>query len=592
VAASDVTELETRPIGPVTRRMLAVVAAGHLRYWIIGSWAVALVTAVPWSTALIWYGITTALGLLRSLVDRPVGGAPRLRLPVATVSCIAWAVAPLLVWFSDATHGEALAIGLLCAGFTLVFTQMRASPKEALIVSSPYSLVVLLIILSLWGQPGFWQLMAVVPVLGLAMVIKLMITLMKDNEIAAVVGRQRELIADLKQARDQAQAANEAKSSFLGIISHELRTPMNGVLGAAQLLEARPIGEVERSYVSMIRTSGEGLLALLNDILDVTKMEAGRLDLRVRSTPTTEVWEQAVRICRAQAEARDLALDVDVRGDIPHSVVTDPLRIGQILTNLLGNAVKFTDVGTVRLTITGERLAHEEVRLSFAVTDTGPGISEADQARLFQPFTQVDTSSTRRASGTGLGLAISRRLAHMLAGEITVASRPGEGATFTFGAPFPVEAWTGSNTPEMAAAHSEELVARRVLVVEDHPVNRLILSTWLTGQGHSVFTAENGEIALEMAAKQAFDVIVMDVNMPVMDGLTATRRIRGEAGPNRDTPIVILSASARPEDLEHGWAAGADSYVVKPVDFARLSHVLSQAGDGRDALRRGANQAA
>ena len=180
----------------------------------------------------------------------------------------------------------------------------------------------------------------------------------------------------------------------------------------------------------------------------------------------------------------------------------------------------------------------------------------------------------------------------MLAGEIAVASRPGEGATFTFVAPFPVEAWTGSNLPEMAAAQSEGTVALRVLVVEDHPVNRLILETWLTGQGHSVFTAENGEIALEMAAGQAFDMIVMDVNMPVMDGLTATRRIRGEAGANRHTPIVILSASARPEDLEQGWAAGADSYVVKPVDFARLSAVLSQAGDGRDALRRDANQAA
>lgn len=415
MAASEMAELETRPIGPVTRRMLAVVAAGRLRYWIIGSWAIALVTAVPWPSALIWFGATTALGLLRGRVDRPVGGAPRLRLAVATVSCIAWAVAPLLVWFSDATHGEALAICLLCAGFTLVFTQMRAAPKEALIVSSPYSLVVFLIIVSLWGQPGFWQLIAVAPVLGLAMLIKLLITLMKDNEIAAVVGHQRELIADLEQARDQAQAANQAKSSFLGIISHELRTPMNGVLGAAQLLEARPIGEVERNYVTMIRTSGEGLLALLNDILDVTKMEAGRLDLRVQSTPTSDMWEQAVRICRAQAEARDLALDVDVRGDIPHTVITDTLRVGQILTNLLGNAVKFTDVGTVRLTITGERLAEEEVRLSFAVTDTGPGISEADQARLFQPFTQVDTSSTRQASGTGLGLTISRRLAHMLA---------------------------------------------------------------------------------------------------------------------------------------------------------------------------------
>jgi signal transduction histidine kinase/CheY-like chemotaxis protein len=572
--------------------MLAVVAAGHLRYWIIGSWAVALATAVPWPAALTWYAVTTALGLLRGLVDRSVGGAPRLRLPVATVSCVAWALAPLLVWFSGAPHGEPLAIGLLCAGFTLVFTQMRAAPKEALIVSSPYSLVGCLMILSLWGHPGFWQVIAVVPVLGLAMMIKLMITLIKDNEIAAVVGRQRELIADLEQARDQAEAANEAKSSFLGIISHELRTPMNGVLGAAQLLEERQIGEVERSYVSMIRTSGEGLLALLNDILDVTKMEAGRLDLRVQPTPTTEVWEQAVRICRAQAEARDLRLEVDVRGDIPHSVVTDPLRVGQILTNLLGNAVKFTDVGSVCLTITGERLSDESVRLSFAVNDTGPGISVEDQARLFQPFTQVDTSSTRQASGTGLGLTISRRLAHMLAGEITLVSMPGHGATFTFGAPFAVEAWTGSNLSETAYAGPEGVVALRVLVVEDHPVNRLILDTWLTGQGHSVFTAENGEVALDLAAEQVFDIIIMDVNMPVMDGLTATRRIRSESGANRDTPIVMLSASARQEDLEQGWAAGADSYVAKPVDFARLSVVLLQAGEGREALKGAADQAA
>ncbi len=177
----------------------------------------------------------------------------------------------------------------------------------------------------------------------------------------------------------------------------------------------------------------------------------------------------------------------------------------------------------------------------------------------------------------------------MLAGEITVASTPGEGATFTFGAPFPVEAWTGSNLSETG---SEGVVALRVLVVEDHPVNRLILDTWLTGQGHSVFAADKGEVALNLAAKLVFDIIVMDVNMPIMDGLTATRRIRGEAGANWDTPVVILSASARPEDLEQGWAAGADSYVVKPVDFARLSAVLIQAGDGREALKRAADQAA
>ncbi len=420
-------EIGGRPIGPVVTHLLRLVVAGNLRYWIISIWALALATTVPWPIALGWFLGTTALGLLRSFLDPRSEGARNVRLAVATVSCIAWAVAPLLAWFSGAVHGEPLATGLLCAGYTLVFTQLRAAPREGLIISIPYSIVLGVILVSVWGQTGFWQFAAVVPVLGLAILIKFLVTLTKDIEIAATLVRQRELIVNLQQARDQAEAANHAKSEFLGIISHELRTPMNGVLGAAQLLEARPLAPVESSYVQIIRKSGEGLLALLNDLLDVTKMEADRLELSPQSVRTTDIWERAAGTARAATEARGITFELDVAGDIPYCLHTDALRAGQILHNLLGNAAKFTEQGTVRLSVVGEQVGPDDVLVRFAVTDTGLGISETDQARLFLPFAQVDASSTRRAGGTGLGLAISRRLAHMFGGEITIDSCPGQG---------------------------------------------------------------------------------------------------------------------------------------------------------------------
>jgi signal transduction histidine kinase/CheY-like chemotaxis protein len=567
------------------------IAAGHLRYWIIGSWGLALLTTVPWRMVLGWFAVTMLSGLARTVVEtrwRPASRRlhARAKLAIATVSCIAWAGAPMLSFFAGHAYGTTMAIVLLIAGYMLVFTQMRAAPKEGLVVSAPYSVVAGVILVNMWGDPGFWPVVAMGPVLGLSILIKVVITQIKDQQLAAVNDRQGQLISELESARDQAHAASEAKTRFLAVISHELRTPMNGVLGAAQLLEMSPLKPAQKDYVGIIRRSGEGLLVLLNDILDLTKIEAGRMELSLAETGMHELVERSIGPFRAQAEAKGLDFVVEEEGDLPAVVSVDPLRVAQIVHNLLSNAVKFTQEGAVRVRLVGERVSGDRARLSFCIEDSGAGISDEDLKRLFRPFTQVDASSTRRFGGTGLGLSICRRLAHLMGGDVEVRSVLGDGSVFTLNIEVKVLDWTaGSEAPATAIEATPEQTALKVLVVEDHPVNRMVLEAWLQSMGHACIAAENGAEALEAAQVEAFDLIIMDVNMPVMDGLTATRELRHAPGPNRDAPVAVLSASARPEDHASGFQAGADAYVDKPVDFAALARVLAAAPAGRSAVQ-------
>ena len=418
-----------------------LVAAGYMRYWIIGSWALALSTVVGAGMAVGWFASATAFGLVRTFVDRGLAMADtvrhqRVKLGVATISCVAWAAAPLLAFLYGGAQGVVLGVALLIAGYVLVFTQMRAAPREALIVSTPYSLVVIVLFILLWGTSGFWVMLSMAPVLALALIIKVAITQMKDNDLEAVNRRQAELIAELEAARDRADAASIAKSNFLGVVSHELRTPMNGVLGAAQRLQMSALDDRQKEFVSVIRNSGEGLMVLLNDILDLTKIEAGKMDLDLADTRTSDLMPRLIGPFRAQAEARGLVFTSETRGAVPPLLQLDPLRLAQVAHNLLGNAIKFTSQGEVRLVLEGEPVADGRTRLRLSVIDSGIGIAAEDVERLFQPFSQVDGSSTRRFGGTGLGLSICQRLAGMMGGEITVSSIPGQGSAFTLQAVF------------------------------------------------------------------------------------------------------------------------------------------------------------
>jgi len=575
--------------GEAAQALTAILQTQYLRYIIIASWAVGLLATVGAWPALVWFVGTVGAGAVRGAVEKKVSGRVGsgwgLVFPtVATITTAAWATAPLMAWFSGASFGQELALALLVSGYVLVFAQLRSSPRQAVLISSPYGLVALAILASLWGGPLFWPFLSVVPFTAAGLFVLVTMTLLREERIRAFQEHQSHLIEELQSARDKADAANAAKSNFLGVISHELRTPMNGVLGAAQLLGATRLEETQREYLSIIRNSGDNLLSLLNDILDMTKIEAGKMTFEMIDVNVEDLNRRVIGPFTAQAEAKGLSFETTFSGEVPALVRGDPLRVCQVLQNLLSNAVKFTETGTISYRIHGERIADKRVRFDFSVTDSGTGIAADDLDLLFQPFTQVDASSTRRFGGTGLGLTIARRMANIMGGDISVTSVLGKGSTFTLTVEAEVVEWARFQPAEPIHAETGEGSSLNVLVVEDHPVNRMILEAWLGSAGHTTSSAENGRIAVDMAGSERFDLIIMDVNMPVMDGLTSTRLIR-ESGANRETPIAVLSASARHEDHQAGLEAGADAYLNKPIDFAALAQMMGQVVGGRSAVK-------
>ncbi|MNK20919.1 Autoinducer 2 sensor kinase/phosphatase LuxQ [compost metagenome] len=583
--------LDGQAPGEAAQALTAILQTHYLRYLIIVSWAVGVIATVGLVSGLTWFAATLAAGALRGEVEKRVsqraGAGWGMVFPaVATVTTAVWAVAPLMAWFSPAAFGHELAIALLVSGYVLVFAQLRSSPRQAIMISSPYGLVAAVIAVSLAGGPLFWPFVALVPFTAASLFVLVTMTVLREDRIRAFQEHQAHLIEELEAARDKADAANEAKSSFLGVISHELRTPMNGVLGAAQLLSATRLEGTQREYLSIIRNSGDNLLSLLNDILDMTKIEAGKMSFDVVDVQVDDLHRRITGPFEAQAEAKGLKLISTFEGEMPAVVRGDPLRVCQVVQNLLSNAVKFTDQGEIRYTVRGRRISDRRVGFEFSVTDSGSGISREDLERLFQPFTQVDNSSTRRFGGTGLGLTIARRMAHIMGGDISVSSRLGEGSTFILSIEGEVVEWSHAEAVEPIDADIDGGDHMDVLVVEDHPVNRMILEAWMGSTGHRTSTAENGQLAVQLAKSQRFDLIIMDVNMPVMDGLTATQLIREGGGVNVDTPIVVLSASARVEDHEAGLAAGADAYLNKPIDFRSLAGLMAQVPGGRAALRQ------
>jgi len=570
----------------------SILQTQYLRYWLISSWAIALFATIGWASAMLWFAGTLAAGAIRGAFEKRIAGKVGkdygLIFPaVATATTCAWAVAPLLAWFSGASFGQPVGIALLVAGYTLVFAQLRSSPKQAIVISSPYTLVAGVMAASLWGQASFWSFLAILPFVWSGLFVLTVMTLAANARIEAFQDHQAHLIEELEEARDKADAANRAKSAFLGVISHELRTPMNGVLGAAQLLTSTRLDPTQKEYVAIVRNSGDNLMALLNDILDLTRIEADRLELESADVDLEEFVARFDRTWSARAREKDVAFQVEIDRTAPASIVGDPARTAQIVHNLLSNAVKFTESGEIRLTVSADRVSERRALLKFRVSDTGPGIAPEHLEKLFRPFTQIDGSSTRKFGGAGIGLTLSQKLAQMMGGQLDVESEPGRGSTFTFSLEVDVRAWHAVQVEQVVTAETEQGQIR-VLVVEDHPVNRMIVEAWLASAGHVAVAAENGQIGLEVAKAQPFDLILMDVNMPVMDGLTATQLLRETEGPNQHTPVVVLSASARSEDHEAGLAAGADAYLNKPIDFKVFAAMLNRLHEGRGALREAA----
>ncbi len=392
----------------------------------------------------------------------------------------------------------------------------------------------------------------------------------------------QERTRELKAARDQAMEASRLKSQFLANMSHEIRTPMNGVLGAGNLLAATDLTDEQRAYVDILSSSGQALLTIINDVLDLSKIEAGRLELEPSTFTLLDPFTEVVNLLAPQASAKNVRLSLNADADLPLSVVGDAGRLRQVVTNLVGNAVKFTNVGHVLVDVSAESRSSGDIMMRCAVTDSGIGIAEQDVARLFAEFSQLDTSNARRFGGTGLGLAISDRLVRLMNGEIGCTPNAGGGSTFWFTAPFALArpdsparndvAVASTATPRGTAAAS----APAILIVEDNETNALILTHMLKLLGYRSDTVSNGADALEAASRETYSTILMDCQMPVMDGFTTTRRLRSRFAGDPRIPIVAITATATTEDQERCLAAGMDDYLPKPIIMDRLGAVLTR----------------
>ncbi|CAN5122447.1 ATP-binding protein [soil metagenome] len=533
-------------------------------YWLV---AVCLSQALDW----------IVFRPLRLAPDRNLSTAYKtLCAATATVNVIVYGAISAYLWFEGGDAGRVFAM-IQCAG-GLLHVSLHMHHSRLLLLSAvvPHGLFFLGLPITsavIEHRPSE----ALVALGGILYMLHLVVAVRQSSTTHRVL---RDANNEARQERKKAEIASAAKSDFLAVISHEIRTPMNAVISAANLLRRTRLDAEQREHVAMLVDAGDVLVGLLNDVLDFSKIEAGKMrlesapmDVRARLIALHRLWD-------AKAEASGVTLSVEVSPETPDCVMADPLRLQQILFNLISNAVKFAPGGTVSILASWEPslgLDASEGRLIVSVRDTGCGIPADRLDGIFNSFEQAEAGTTRRYGGTGLGLAISRRLAQIMGGHLTVESIVDVGSTFTVALPLQAVARPSAGEEKARrVADAGALAGRRILAADDHAVNRRILGLLLEPHGCLLTLVENGAEAVEAARTQTFDAILMDMQMPVMDGLDAARAIRA-GGANRDTPLIALTANAMDMHRAAWDAVGAAAFLTKPIDPVLLARTLAEA---------------
>jgi signal transduction histidine kinase/DNA-binding response OmpR family regulator len=402
---------------------------------------------------------------------------------------------------------------------------------------------------------------------------------------------------ELEKARDIAEEANKSKSIFLSNMTHEIRTPLNSIIGFTDLLVNLPMDKIQKQYVENINVSAQSLLGIINDILDFSKIEAGKLELELLKEDIVKVAENSLNIVKFQAENKGLTLELETQQNIPRFAIIDALRLRQVLVNLLGNAIKFTEEGTVKLQLRFSKIDGKIGFYTLSVKDTGMGITEEKKEKLFKAFSQTDVSVTRKFGGTGLGLAISAMLIKKMGGTIEVESEQGKGSTFFFSLQTPYFYETKKSETRKEDGASNEFTADKrpstLLIAEDVNINMQLIKAIIEKYfpNSKILEAQNGEQAYQIAKTRNIDLILMDVQMPVMNGLDATKKIReAESKTNKHIPIIALTAAAVKEDIQNCLDVGMDDYLTKPIKqklfHEKIDYFLSQRKDAETNTKK------
>ncbi|MFT4912946.1 MAG: signal transduction histidine kinase/ActR/RegA family two-component response regulator [Brevundimonas sp.] len=531
----------------------------------------------PSAWPLWWFLAVVATQYLDAAIFRPLRLTPDMAVSTAyrvlccgvtMVSVIVYAGITAYLWFNGGEVGRIFAMVQCTGGLLHVSLHMHHDRGILFCAVTPHAAYFLGLPLIGALQSQSW-IDLLVPVGGLLYMAHLVVAVRQSSMTNRVL---REAKREADEQRRKAEIASAAKSDFLAVVSHEIRTPMNAVISAGNLLGRTRLSGPQKTHVSMLTDAGDVLMGLLNDVLDFSKIEAGKMQMEAAEMDVRERLASLKRLWEPRARASGVGLKITVAREVPDCLRTDPLRFQQILFNLMSNAVKFTAEGEIRVSAGWDEAGQQ---LSVAVRDSGCGIPADRLVEVFNSFEQADVGTTRRFGGTGLGLAISRRLAELMGGTLAVDSVEGEGTTFTL--VLPVETMERSE-PVAVPFVSEvgSLAGRSILAAEDHAVNRQILTLLLEPHGCRLTLVENGALAVEAAAIERFDAILMDMQMPVMDGIEASLRLRQE-GVNRDTPVIALTANALGTHREAWEAAGVNVFLTKPIDPTALAAALLDA---------------
>jgi signal transduction histidine kinase/CheY-like chemotaxis protein len=391
----------------------------------------------------------------------------------------------------------------------------------------------------------------------------------------------KEKQVELIEAKNQAEDSKKLQGQFLSNMSHEIRTPMNGILGITRVLQKTELDDEQKKYLNAIKRSADNLMVIINDILDFSKIEAGRLEIENTSFNILERMQSLEDVLRIKAEDKSVYLQVKIEDSVPEWIIGDPVRLNQILLNLAGNALKFTEEGGVTINVSSEKQSDSKVALKFDVIDTGIGIPKEKLNDIFMSFTQANSDTTRKFGGTGLGLTITKNLIELQGGTLSVESEESKGSTFSFTLNYEVDAKTIENDTDDSGKEERELLKKigdiNVLLVEDHDINQMLAMKVLSDWGFNVELAVNGVEAVDMVSKNPYDIVLMDISMPEMDGYTATRMIRTTLpAPTNQISIVAMTASALIGENEKCFKAGMNDYVPKPFDPALLLQKIAE----------------